>query len=493
MLRSSAHRNLDGRASVRACQNIYEERPDAFSFLLPWLVPRAAQAVGSETASVTARGWRSGIPVEDQPESSGDDCRGLLEPSSAVYGWETACSISDSTLQIQDHLTQEIASIPRDPNQSAPWACCEGNPSGPTADSSCVASCMRERCSEAELLHEQLVAETGCAQAGSCDFPIADCVSGFAHVSYLTAFTDSYDPTIEYTVTASCSATSIEPRANVAGAGWAFLEDPNTTINDPNLCGAPAGHALEPSGLLGTHTGVDDSGMQAVRSWDFDGTPGADHADVVDAKIDYSLKPCGTGECVSLSSLSASVENMSIGGFSAQKARISVVGTGAEPSLKRGETFTFPAGSLQTVVDVQLPSGNITLFGANTAPVYGRRNPSGDVLQLSNLQFTYSDNLLAGTLAIDISARYSNRPPAAAIRLLSNPRICSQTTSFQAARSDLDQDTMTHVWWVPGQGVGSGPTFDVVLPRGAHPVVLVSSDAHGGRDIEVLIHRNNCL
>ena len=94
---------------------------------------------------------------------------------------------------------------------------------------------------------------------------------------------------------------------------------------------------------------------------------------------------------------------------------------------------------------------------------------------------------------MDISARYTNRPPVAAIRLLSNPRACSQTTSFQAASSDLDHDQMTHVWWVPGQGTGSGSTFDVDLPKGAHPVVLVSSDAHGGRDVEVLIHRSNCM
>ncbi len=155
--------------------------------------------------------------------------------------------------------TQERIDIPLDPTFVPPPTCCEGSPSALTADDSCVGSCVRHRCE---------------------DSPFQDCQTGFASVSYITAFADSYDSTIAYDVSVGCSAINVEPRN--PDNSWAFIEQPVNQIgNDRPICGAPPAHTLGPMGTLGTHAGIDDSGMQAFLGWDFDGTPGQDSTDKV--------------------------------------------------------------------------------------------------------------------------------------------------------------------------------------------------------------------
>ena len=296
---------------------------------------------------------------------------------------------------------------------------------------------------------------------------------------------------LEYTVAADCTASSDQAR-NPSGT-WAFIDEPhNFTNNDPFLCGAPEEYSLDPLGVLVSHSGVEDSGMQATLSWDFDGTPGADSTTAVEADMAYSLRSCGEGTCVDLACLDVSTANLSVGGLAIASARISIVGKTTAPPLKHGGTFTYPAGSLQAMLDVETLGTTLTLFATNHSPASGRHRPENDILSIANLQFKYDDSLLSDNLSLDISVQYENRPPLAAIRTLSNPKGCVADASFQAASSDPDNDPVTHVWWAPGHGTGAGPVFDIDLPAGTHPIMLISSDDGGGQDVEVVMIGSNC-
>lgn len=461
-------------------------------------VAASACSSGGSSPGGSGGGGTDGPPPEviPFPDEDGTECA-PVGAASDVFGWVTSCEVESSSLLIEDHETLEFMEVPRDPAAPASGVCCEGSPSIAVADQGCQDACVRARCAEAQLIHEELVATTGCyLQPNGCSFPFDECLSGHASVSYLTAISGGAIPPIEYEVFVQCVALSAEPR-NPDGS-FGFIEKPdNFPFNDPAICGKPAGLTPEDPGALGSlasYRGVDDSGMQARISWGFGGVPGADSTDTVDASLEYSVRPCNNVEsCISLASLNASVGDLNAGGLTVQAARFSVTGVDDEPVIRRGGVFTYPAGSIHAVLSAKaVGDESIAIYASNVAPASGKHDPTNGILQLSNLQFSYDDPCLTGTLTVDISASYANRPPSAAIRPLYIPPLCSTPTVFQAASSEPDGDAMTHEWWAPGIATGSGATFEISLPFGQHPIVLVTSDTFGNQDVEVIVHRSMC-
>jgi hypothetical protein len=62
---------------------------------------------------------------------------------------------------------------------------------------------------------------------------------------------------------------------------------------------------------------------------------------------------------------------------------------------------------------------------------------------------------------------------------------------MEAASVDPDDDTMQHYWWTP-HGMVKAPATELVLPPGAHFVVLVSADDRGAHDATSLTFERSC-
>ena len=114
-------------------------------------------------------------------------------------------------------------------------------------------------------------------------------------------------------------------------------------------------------------------------------------------------------------------------------------------------------------------------------------------MTLSNPKFAYSDSLIAAELRVDVVGDYIKRGPTAVIVPVNVPRSCADPVTFRAASSDLDNQNLTHFWWVPGILVASATTLDLVLTNGTHSVALISKDPDGKLDATAIRYTRTCV
>src|SRR5262245_41778946 len=68
------------------------------------------------------------------------------------------------------------------------------------------------------------------------------------------------------------------------------------------------------------------------------------------------------------------------------------------------------------------------------------------------------------------------------IKVIDPPSDCAVPVTFEAASSELDGDSLTHMWWVPPWFLGTGNLLDAKLPPGSYHVYLTSFDSSGRFD-----------
>jgi hypothetical protein len=419
-------------------------------------------------------------PPEPMPEPDGGACGG------ETFGWRTECEVYGS-ISYQDPLDPDQY-LEIDPFVGPTVACCEGHPSQGTADAACVQSCTQQLCNIAENIYDQIAHENGWHCAVGCDFDMEGCLAGipvqqFPHPPH----GDDYP----HEVTVSCEATNMEPR-NPDGS-FAFIESPvNSAYGDPRPCGEePQLARFYPIGSMVANAAREDAGTYALASWSVGAEQGQLATIDVESDLAYAVRPCGDEECLELTRMDASVPAGVYAGLTVQSADLTLIGVSEAPVIDRTGGFSFPAGSLHFVLTATVGELPLAITRTNAGPARGRVSHGADMFEVTGLHLAYEDSDFGAELWLDLVGAHTNRAPQAAIRRLDNPLDCNEPVVLQAASVDPDGDPMQHYWWTP-TGMVQAPTTELVLPRGAHFVVLVSADHRGAHDATSLTYERSC-
>jgi hypothetical protein len=100
--------------------------------------------------------------------------------------------------------------------------------------------------------------------------------------------------------------------------------------------------------------------------------------------------------------------------------------------------------------------------------------------------------LVDAALELNINGAYVRHAPDAVIKVIDAPIDCAMPVTFEAASSDLDDDQLTHMWWVPPWFLGTGNLLDATLPPGTYRVYLTSFDSSGKLDSTALQYLRSC-
>lgn len=418
-------------------------------------------------------------PPEPEPVPEGSAC------GEETYGWETEC----------EAVGQVSYENPLDPGQylelepfvGPTIACCEGKPDQATADAACVQSCRDQLCQLAKNIYDDIARENEWSCTQGCTFDTEGCMAGIPVQQFPHAPFGDYFP---HEVTVSCEATNVEPR-NPDGT-FTFVTQ---GLVDPEICGEdPAAQAagLLPLGSLVANTAQEDAGTYALASW-WTGAGAKSQEGTIDvaAELAYAVRPCGQDECLELTRMHASIPAGPYAGLSVQSADLSLIAVGEPPVIDRTGGFVFPAGSLHFVLTATVGELPLAIARTNTIPARGRVSHAADLFEVTDLRLGYEESDFGAELRMDLVAAHTNRAPRAAIRRLDTPLDCDEPVVLQAATVDVDDDAMQHYWWTPS-GMAQAPIVELVLPTGAHFVVLVSVDQHGAHDATSLTFKRSC-
>lgn len=416
----------------------------------------------------------------DQPDAHGDQC------GSDVFGWETPCFINSATVQkSQNGNTQDIPVPFTDATHGQ--LCCEGKPSIATADQGCEDICMREACEAARIDH---MSQCDACGPWDCGFDMSNCLAGGSH-----------DQTIaclwplgvgQYTLTVECDAMNNAVRNEDGSFNW--IEDPNDTSNDRDLCNTPMNLEHDTFGALAQYSGSSSTGTTARVEWSLGASGGIESADEVDVEFGYGLVPCNGLDdlCLSVRTLKLSLPTTEVLGMTITGAQLIATSFQREPTIERGEDFSFPAESIEVILRAEVDGNLLVLTGHNMDTATGQLAPAGDSFSLSDLRFGFEDSILSATLEVNIQGGYDEHAPTALIQRMAAPSACAEPVVFAAASYDADDEPLEHRWWVPGMGSFSGPLLEVALPAAQSRVVLTSFDPSGRFDIEGLTYTRSC-
>jgi hypothetical protein len=453
-------------------------RTTSTALLLPLLLG-CSTADGLDTGSGGTEGPPE--PPEPTPAVDGEAC------GPETFGWRTECEVY-GTISYQNPLDLDDY-IEIDPFTGPIVACCEGNPSQATADAACVQSCTERLCEIADNTYDQIAQENGWHCATGCEFDMEGCKAGLPVQQF------PHPPLGEdypHEVTVSCEATNVQPR-NLDGT-FAFIEFPNDFYNfgDPLTCGPqPEAAGYRPLGSLLANTAREDAGTYALATWWIGAEQGKQGTADVEADLAYAVRPCGDAECLELTRMDASIPAGLYAGLAVRSATLALVGVSETPVIDRTGAFSFPPGSLHFVLTAAVGDVPMAITRTNATTAHGRIGHAADVLEVTELRLAYEDAGFGAELRLDLVASHTNRAPQAAIKRLDNPLDCDDPVVLHAASMDPDGDPMQHYWWTPA-GMMKAPTAELVLPRGAHFIVLVSTDHHGAHDATSLTYERSC-
>lgn len=419
-------------------------------------------------------------PENPGPDPHGDQCGG------DIRGWPTECFVESVVGEASDR--GEIPGLPPVEGSTIRTLCCEGQPSIEEADEGCHGYCMLEAC-EAALADHLSRCET-CALP-DCGFDMTDCLAGGSHDQLVACFKPAQFP-FNYTLMTSCSAINNQPR-NPDGS-FDFIEDPNMTNNDPDICEPAENLEHEPPRGLGQFKASASDGTVARLTWSMADMSGEERSEELDVAFEYGVVPCSStkAECLELTALELTLPPTSALGMTITKARLSVVSVEEAPELERGEHFRFSEGAIRVLMQAHVDGIPLLLGGKNVGSPSGRLSPAGDQFSISGLRFEHSDGVVEAALELDIQGQYDARRPTAQITRVAAPERCDEPVSLLATSWDADQDPLTHKWWVQGVGSFTGPLLELSLPAGEHTVMLTSGDGSRLFDTETLRYARSC-
>lgn len=464
-----------------------------------FLVTILSQACGGNGGGDSGSGGDGGTDTTGQaapdPKIYGDLCGEVTD-----FGFEISCLVSAVEFMSNSQaLLGELQGCPLGecgfplatlfPNATP---CCEGSAPVATADAECQDTCMLAACLDARRGHQNIISSTCLSPIVADDgFDLEGCMTGgiTSHTFNCSAVClgigacgDSYNLQV------TCSAQSNETY-NQDGTFGFIDEDPN---NDPSTCMGSSALTYQPGGYALQDSAEEALGSHATVAWSTTSSSGVESTADISVDTSYDLVNCPSGTCLQLAQLDIGTSDFTVEGISVTSPRLSLIGVGFEPSVNGEGSFSFPAGTLEVLVEYVAFGSRQHLVGTNSGTMVGRIVPGSNLFSLSNLQLDYADSGISTTLALDIVGSYTKRAPVASFVTVSAPRSCSQPVVFDATSTDEDGDPLSHHWEVDGQVIASGDSLSIQLAGGAHSIILLAEDDDGRLDVAVMEYNRAC-
>jgi hypothetical protein len=409
-------------------------------------------------------GTGGGGPPLDPWDPDGDQCFPDIQK-----GWDTQCTVVSAGIVVLEgggavQLPGMVDDFP---------ICCEGS-AGEECPGHCQSLCQELVCWHAmEEIHMQRAYDDPdivCApNVAACGFSFDDCEQGVLH-------TQTYASGQSYQLIASCDAICSEP----VGQNGVFDWVPGPLSGRPEKCFKPGGLQFDPGAGIQRFVAKEDAGTEARVDWSTGQSSGSEDSASVDVEFAYNSSPCPTDptfDCLYLSKLELDTPPVSVGGIAITDARLRVVDAATTPQLSRSGTFRYATGELTALLTGTTANGTlISRTLKNAGIVSGVISPATDSLSVSGLSFDFVDSNLAATLWVSISGSYVRRPPVPSFVARLSPKDCGEPVEFEATSTDPEGGTLSHAWWVPGIGAGSGNPWSVVLPAGRYNINVLSVD-----------------
>lgn len=420
-----------------------------------------------------------------------------------VLGFRTECYQQSAFIkwfhEDNETIAQVIQNILPGGNGSPFWyACCESDAPEVNADAACADRCQRLACEAALSNHLDLAEQAAgffnnCADFASenpkCGFDMNACLAGTWHEQEIDLLFGSSS----YWTSAACSGVTTNEVYIDDKFDWNH-SPPIAGTTFPPMCDDRPSPDSTPGNVVPDDIAVEDVGLNAAVTWTLAGNTYSEASQDAELHLAYDLHDCSNqARCVDLAELRVELPAMTVQGISIQNAHLSIYQVDSQPPLLASGGFSYGPGTLHAIMSASADGIPIVLEGPNTGTATGLLAPASGSMALSGLQFDYSDSVIAASLQLDIVGEYTVRGPTAVIMPAVVPRACVDPVTFRAASFDPDNQSLSHLWWMPGLLTESGATLDVVLTAGTHTIGLISQDTDGRLDATAIQYTRTCL
>lgn len=490
-------------------------RSPAFIVLaLPWVAVVACSTIdeGGTSTGAGSGPFVGGGGEDDQDGDAGVDetgdgvglgpedfdyCVPGPEGTHALMGWHVACTASTATRSFANPLDSTFVELE---DLSGPFGhvCCGGLSSVADADMACQHLCLEQLCEAARVQHVAWAVDVSndgmggdCLDAtDDCGFDYELCMAGDYHEQH-----GQPGMLFSYVMRAECEAVHDQIVSLYSDSAdlWAWVEFPNDPTNDPAICAPiPEPEPGSPEGAP-EHEMEDEPGTSVTLRWSIGGsTVYTEQSLDVAVDLAYAVVPCASGDCILFSRLHVTVPDGTHHGLELRNAHLVLERAPRETPLSASGAFSLGSRTLAATLSLAVDGVPLVLRGFNEGRVSGVALPRSNTMTLNNLVFDFDDGDIDATLELNINGSYVRHAPDALIKVLDAPTDCSLPVTFEAASSDLDDDELTHVWWVPPWFLGTGNLLDATLPPGSYRVYLTSIDPSGRSDSTALHHVRSC-
>lgn len=427
-----------------------------------------------------------------------DHCLPGPEGTPYFLGWQIACTASSVSRQFVNPLDMSFVEL-EDFSGHFGNVCCGGIAPAYEADADCKQLCLEQLCEAARVQHVAWAVDVSNDGMGgdcldvsnNCGFDFELCKTGVIHEQV-----GNPGGLFSYFLQVECEAShdqTISPYGTNGGDNWDWIQLPNDPVDDPAVCAPlpPPGPGL-PEQAPENEVG-EEPGTSVTLQWSIGGGP-PDSEQSLDAEVDlaYAVSPCASGDCIALSRLHVTVPDSSHRGFVLENLLLTVEQVAEAAPLAASGDFSFGARALRATLALSVDGTPLVITSYNKGLVRGVALPRAGTMILTNLMFGYEDGIIAADLALNINGTYLRHAPDALVKVVDSPTSCTAPVTFEAASTDLDVDSLTHMWWVPPWFLGTGSLLEATLPPGAYRVYLTSVDSSGRSDSTALEYVRAC-
>ena len=428
------------------------------------------------------------------PENT-DYCIPNPAGSPFAQGWQIACTASSVTRSFVNPLDESFVELE---DFSGPFGhvCCGGGAPVEEADANCQLLCLRYICEAARAQHVAWAVDVSNDGAGgnclgfteACGFDFDLCTTGTLHEQVAGP-----GELFSYFLQAECEAIHDQVVSPYENDEWNWVQVPNDASDDPPVCAPPPDPEPGPPEQTPEHEVEEEPGTSVTLTWSVaSGSVGSEQSLEAEVDLAYAVNPCASGDCLALSRLHIALPDGTYQGLLLENLHLMVEQAAPPTPLAADGNFSFASKALRATLSLTVEGAPLVITGYNEGRVRGVASPHAGTMILSSLVFGFDDGVIAAELALNINGAYVRHAPDAVVKVVDSPTSCTIPVTFEAASTDLDDDPLTHVWWVPPWFVGTGTLLEARLPPGSYRVFLTSVDSTGRSDSTALEYVRSC-